>query len=118
MIALTGVILAGFEENFVELTEFIAVRPLVDIVRQCREVFAVFAGADFVEHLAKAVDISLRQACAFGWNVSFCPDKRLGVLHIGDQPDVRKLGQTVNENDVGGLYIPVNKARRSEGVKK
>src|SRR5437763_16021622 len=79
--------------------------PLVNIARQSGKCFSIFSGARLVEHFAEAVDVRLGSSCAFGWNEPLGAYEGLGIAHVRHKPYVRKLGQTIHENDVRWLHI-------------
>src|SRR5688572_7804852 len=71
---------------------------------------SVSAGGYLIENLAKAVDIGLRRAGAFGWNIAICPDEGVCVRDPRNQSDVGKLWAAVHEDDIRRLDVAVNKA--------
>ena len=80
------------------------------IFRQLGKFQTVFAGGDFVKDFSQRINIRL---CGFG---TFRGNEPLRAhvgnrdIEVGDETDVRELGLSLDENDIGGLDIAVNQA--------
>ena len=71
---------------------------------------AVFACADFIEHLAQPINVCLRCAWAFRWDEPFGAHERVRDIGSRDQPDVGKFWNAIDEDDVRRLHVPMHQA--------
>ena len=102
------IVLAGFEQDLVELHEWIGIGQFTQVRRQLREFLAVLARADLVQHLAETEEIRARRAGTFRRDEADGPDQRMRLLRARHQPDVRQLGRAPDEDDVRGLDVAVD----------
>ena len=102
--------LTGFVHYAAELLPLGAVGEVGQCGQRFGEALTVFAGGDFVEDFAQAVEIGLGFARAFRRLEALCADHRLRYVHMGHGADVGELGHTAHEDDVGGLDVAVDKA--------
>jgi hypothetical protein len=105
-VALGGVVVAGFEDDFVELTELGG--GVVDL----GVVGAVFAGGHFVEDFAEGKEVGIGFAGAFARDVAEGADEGLGGVGAGDEADVGEARLAVDVNDVAGLDVAMDEAVR------
>ena len=82
------------------------------------EFLAVKAGADFVKHLAQAVDVRRRSAGAFGRDEAGRADVGGVGADVRDQPDVGELGPAVDEDDVLRLDVAMDEFVLVEKVER
>lgn len=106
LIAAPRFLVAGSEEDLVEFEMESAFAG--DIGRQLGKLAAVFAGGDFVEDLAEAVNVRKGPDRAFGWHEPCSADHGVRFVDLNDQTDIGKFGVAVHENDVGGLDVTMN----------
>ena len=111
-VALARVVVTGFEEDFVEFEQAGVVGLSLQIRRQLREVLAVFSDGNFVEDFAQAVDVRLRGAGAFRWNVAHGADEGARFVNRRHESDVRQLRFAVHEDDVRRFDVAVHQALR------
>ena len=63
------------DQHLVQLAEQWPVGQVRDVGRQLGKLLAIVAGAQFVEHLAEAVDVGLARAGTFGRQKAFRADE-------------------------------------------
>ena len=80
-----------------------------EVVGEFGELEAVFAGAEFVEDHAEAVDVGEFGAGAFWGDEAFGADEG-HLTGGGDEADVGEFGAAVEEDDVSGFDVAVGEA--------
>src|SRR6266516_6782166 len=112
-IALSRIRLARLEDDLVELGQQAA--GVFQLCRgQRRKLFSVQPGEGLVEHLAQAVDVRQGRPRSFWSDVS--PGAEIGDVlwrprNVSYQSNVRQLGDSLHENDVGRLDVPMDELR-------
>ena len=101
-VALGGVVVAGFEDDVVELGE------LGGGVVDFGVVGTVFAGGHFVENFAEGVKVGGGFAGAFARDVAKGADEGLGGVGGGDEADVGEAGLDVDVEDVARFDVAVD----------
>jgi hypothetical protein len=105
---------AGVEENLVQLEQCRAIGQVGEVGRELRKFLPVVPGGELVEHLAQREHIRARRAGAFGRDVAFGADKRVGVGRGRDEADVGELGHARDKDHVGGFDVPVHETAPME----
>lgn len=97
--------LAGLDQDFVEFEELLGKAGLFG---QGREVVAVVARGQFVEHLAQAVEVALDAVGPFRSDETRGADIGVGLRDGRNQADIRELGPPADEHHVGRLDVAMN----------
>ena len=102
---------SGFTETVDELDhrhQTFELRIRAPVRRNLGEIGSIFPCDAFVEDFAEAVEVGLRGAGAFGWNVAVGADEGAGGVGAGDEADISEFGAAVYENDVRGFDVAVD----------
>src|SRR5436190_18802315 len=94
--------------NVVELHQTPVIAGLIEVRRQFRKLFYVFAHARFVQQLAQAIEISTRCSRTFERHITFSTSEGARLLEGRYQADICELWDAIYEDNVGRLNVPVD----------
>src|SRR5215510_3655377 len=104
LVAFANVIIAGLQDDRVQLKECFALGHCVYVRWQIGILESICAGARFIKHLAQAVEISLRRPRTLGRDVTLCAETRL-FASLRYQPNICQFRAAFNEDNVRWLDV-------------